>query len=37
MYLSKERRLETELRRQMRFLENLLDPESYNELAKAYL
>jgi hypothetical protein len=37
MYVSKERRLETELRRQMRFLENLLDPESYQELAKAYL
>ena len=36
LFLSRERRLEHEVRRQMAFLENALDPESYQELAEVY-
>ena len=37
LYHGKEKRLSEELRRRMRLLENLLDPESYRELSALYI
>jgi hypothetical protein len=37
LYHGKEKRLAEELRRRMRLMENLLDPESYRELSALYI